>query len=207
MLLGVDDSLGRILATLERKHILNNTMVVFTSDHGYFYGEHGLNEERRLAYEETIRIPLVICYPPLTTAGSTPPEMALSIDIAPTLLEVAGLQPGTGMQGRSLVPYSRMRHGSGAHRSLSSSSPTPCFRASGTWATWRREPRGTNTSSIANCRGWMSCHLDTDPYEETNLIDRPDARQTLQQMQAELRHLLEQTQYETPVSLLSAAPR
>ena len=64
MLLGVDDSLGRILAALERKGVLDNTVVVFTSDHGYFYGEHGLNEERRLAYEETIRIPLVIRYPP-----------------------------------------------------------------------------------------------------------------------------------------------
>ena len=104
MLLGVDDSLGRILAALERKGMLNDTMVVFTSDHGYFYGEHGLNEERRLAYEETIRIPLVIRYPPLTMAGSTPPEMALSLDIAPTLLEVAGLQPGAEIQGRSLVP-------------------------------------------------------------------------------------------------------
>ena len=77
MLLGVDDSLGRSLTTLERKGVLNDTMVVFTSDHGYFYGEHGLNEERRLAYEETIRIPLVIRYPPLTTAGSTPAEMVV----------------------------------------------------------------------------------------------------------------------------------
>ena len=49
--------------------------------------------------------------------------------------------------------------------------------------------------------------LDTDPYEETNIIDRRDAHQTLQQMQAELRHLLEETHYEAPVSLLSAAPR
>lgn len=57
--------------------MLNDTMVVFTSDHGYFYGEHGLNEERRLAYEETIRVPVVIRYPPLTRAGSTPPEMVL----------------------------------------------------------------------------------------------------------------------------------
>ena len=104
MLLGVDDSLGRILVALERKGVLNDTVVVFTSDHGYFYGEHGLNQERRLAYEETIRIPLVIRYPPLATPGSTPPEMALSIDIAPTLLDIAGLQPGAGMQGRSLVP-------------------------------------------------------------------------------------------------------
>ncbi len=104
MLLAVDESLGRILAALERKGILNDTVVVFTSDHGYFYGEHGLNEERRLAYEETIRIPLVLRYPPLAMAGSTPSEMALSLDIAPTLLEVAGLQPGAGLQGRSLVP-------------------------------------------------------------------------------------------------------
>ena len=63
MLLGVDDSLGRILAALEKQRgVLDNTVVVFTSDHGYFYGEHGLNEERRLAYEETIRIPLLIRY-------------------------------------------------------------------------------------------------------------------------------------------------
>ena len=89
MLLGVDDSLrADPLRRWSATGTLNDTMIVFTSDHGYFYGEHGLNEERRLAYEETIRIPLVIRYPPLAMAGSTPPEMALSLDIAPTLLEV-----------------------------------------------------------------------------------------------------------------------
>ena len=92
------------LAALERKGALDDTVVVFTSDHGYFYGEHGLNEERRLAYEETIRIPLVVRYPRLAVAGSTPSEMALSIDLAPTLLDMAGLQPGADVQGRSLVP-------------------------------------------------------------------------------------------------------
>ena len=104
MLLGVDDSLGRIVATLARKGILDNTMVVFTSDHGYFYGEHGLNEERRLAYEETIRIPLIVRFPRLAAAGTTPPQMALSIDLAPTVLEIAGLEPRPEIQGRSLVP-------------------------------------------------------------------------------------------------------
>ena len=67
--------------------MLDNTVIVFTSDHGYFYGEHGLNEERRLAYEETIRIPLLVRYPRLATAGSTPAEIALTIDLAPTLLD------------------------------------------------------------------------------------------------------------------------
>ena len=63
MLLGVDESLGRIVQTLDELDALDNTVVMFTSDHGYFYGEHGLNEERRLAYEETARIPLIVRYP------------------------------------------------------------------------------------------------------------------------------------------------
>ena len=56
MLLGVDESLARIVDTLRGMGALDNTVIIFTSDHGYFYGEHGLNEERRLAYEETARI-------------------------------------------------------------------------------------------------------------------------------------------------------
>ena len=69
MLLGVDDSLGRS-SRRSSARAFDNTIIVFTSDHGYFYGEHGLNEERRLAYEETIRIPLIVRYPPL--ARGTP---------------------------------------------------------------------------------------------------------------------------------------
>ncbi|MEZ5291765.1 MAG: sulfatase [Vicinamibacterales bacterium] len=104
MLLAVDDSLGRILAALERRGELDDTVVVFTSDHGYFYGEHGLNEERRLAYEETIRIPMLVRYPSAVIAGSTPGQMVLSIDLAPTFLQLAGLAVPARMQGRSLVP-------------------------------------------------------------------------------------------------------
>ena len=63
---------------------------VLTGDHGYFYGEHGLSEERRLAYEESIRIPLLIRYPRVIRPGLTPAQMALTIDLAPTLLDLAG---------------------------------------------------------------------------------------------------------------------
>ena len=104
MMLAVDDSLGRIIAALERAGTLDKTVIVFTSDHGYFYGEHGLNEERRLAYEETIRIPLLVRYPARVAAGSTPDGMALTIDLAPTLLALAGLTAPPAMDGRSLVP-------------------------------------------------------------------------------------------------------
>jgi len=78
----VDESLGRIVETLERKGVLDNTLVIVTSDHGYFYGEHYLAHERRLAYEETIRIPMLIRYPPMFKAGSRPEEFFLSVDVA-----------------------------------------------------------------------------------------------------------------------------
>jgi N-acetylglucosamine-6-sulfatase len=104
MLLAVDESLGRIVATLEKGGILDQTVVVFTSDHGYFYGEHGLNEERRLAYEETIRIPLLVRYPSRIKAGSVSSDIVLMLDLAPTVLSLAGLAPPATMEGRSLLP-------------------------------------------------------------------------------------------------------
>ncbi len=104
MLLAVDDSLGRVLASLEKHRALDDTVVVFTSDHGYFYGEHGLNEERRLAYEEAIRIPLIVRYPRRVPAGATRGQLVLSIDVAPTLLTLAGLVPPATIEGRSILP-------------------------------------------------------------------------------------------------------
>lgn len=110
MLLAVDESLGRIREALADAGRLDDTVIVLTSDHGYFYGEHGLNEERRLAYEESIRVPLLVRYPRRVRAGITPDRFALGIDLAPTLLELAGAVPDAGMDGRSLVPLLEGRH-------------------------------------------------------------------------------------------------
>jgi len=109
MLMAVDESLGRILQTLESLGTLDQTVVVVTSDHGYFYGEHGLSDERRLAYEETLRIPLLVRFPPRVARGSVVDPMALTIDLAPTFLELGGVEPGAldavdAVDGRSLVP-------------------------------------------------------------------------------------------------------
>jgi N-acetylglucosamine-6-sulfatase len=76
--------------------------VIFTSDHGYFYGEHGLGPERRLAYEESVRIPLLVRYPRLFPAGSRPAKFALSVDVAATTLALAGVQPAQPLHGRPL---------------------------------------------------------------------------------------------------------
>ena len=199
MLLAVDDSLGRILAVLERKGILNDTMVVFTSDHGYFYGEHGLNDERRLAYEETIRVPLVIRYPPLTRAGSTPSEIALGLDIAPTLLEVAGLQPGATIQGRSLVPVLKNEAREWRTSFLIEYFTDTVFPRIRNMGYVAARTSRYKYISYRELQGMDELYdLDKDPYEETNIIERPDARETRQTMQAELRRLIEQTRYAAP---------
>ncbi|HID22537.1 MAG TPA: DUF229 domain-containing protein, partial [Planctomycetaceae bacterium] len=110
MLAGVDESTGQLLTALENSGQLDRTVFILTSDHGYWYGEHGLSVERRLAYEEGIRIPLLVRYPPLIRPGRLIDEMALSIDLAPTVLQLAGLEPPAKIDGRSLVPLLRGRH-------------------------------------------------------------------------------------------------
>lgn len=104
MLLAVDESLGTLVRELEQSGRLEHTVVVVMSDHGYFYGEHDLNEERRLAYEESARIPLIVRHPPSVRAGITPGQMVQTIDLAPTVLALAGIADPTPRQGRSLVP-------------------------------------------------------------------------------------------------------
>jgi arylsulfatase A-like enzyme len=88
----IDEGLGQMMEVLEQSGQLDQTVIVFTSDHGYFYGEHCLGPERRLAYEEAIRIPLLIRYPAVFRAGSKPQGFALSVDLAPTMLDLAGVK-------------------------------------------------------------------------------------------------------------------
>jgi N-acetylglucosamine-6-sulfatase len=107
MLLAVDEGLGRIFAALERAGTLDRTAIIFTSDNGYFFGEHGLSIERRLPYEEAARAPLLIRYSPLAKAGSRVDRFALSIDLAPTVLALAGAEIPGYVQGRSLLPLLR----------------------------------------------------------------------------------------------------
>jgi len=192
MLLGVDDSLGRILAALEKKGVLDDTVIVFTSDHGYFYGEHGLNAERRLAYEETIRIPLLIRYPRRVPANVTRSQMVLSIDLAPTLLELAGVQPGADLQGRSLIPV--LERDSRDWRSsflveYYSDTVFPRIHQMGYVAVRTERHKYIQYRELHGMDEMYD--LDADPFEETNIIDRPDASGTLERMKSELGRLLE----------------
>jgi N-acetylglucosamine-6-sulfatase len=104
MLLAVDEGLGRIVDALENEGMLDDTFILFTSDNGFFYGEHNLSLERRLPYEESIRNPLIVRYPPVTQGGEVVEGLVASVDIAPTVLEIAGTPVGDQIQGRSFVP-------------------------------------------------------------------------------------------------------
>ena len=104
MMAAVDEGVGQILAVLERKGELDNTFIVFLSDNGYFFGEHALGPERRFAYEEGIRSPLLVRYPARVKAGSRSGRLVICQDIAPTLIQLAGGRPGGHIQGRSLLP-------------------------------------------------------------------------------------------------------
>jgi arylsulfatase A-like enzyme len=104
MMLAVDDSLGQIVQTLKEQALLDNTLIIFTSDNGYFYGEHGLTIERRYPYEEAIKAPLII-KPPKTQNilrhADLENMLVSSIDLAPTILSYANIEIPTFIQGRS----------------------------------------------------------------------------------------------------------
>jgi arylsulfatase A-like enzyme len=102
----VDEGVKLIVDTLGGLHRLRNTYIIFTSDNGFFYGEHRLTGGKFLAYEPATHLPLLIRGPGIKPATATG-ELAANIDIAPTILELAGAEADKSIDGRSLVPYMR----------------------------------------------------------------------------------------------------
>lgn len=102
-LAAVDDGIGRIMKVLRERGTLENTLIIFTSDNGYFHLEHR-RWDKRLAYEESLRIPMVIVYPGQIQAGTTIKQLVTNADFAPTVLSYAGLPTPHQMQGSSMQP-------------------------------------------------------------------------------------------------------
>ncbi len=103
MIAGVDENVVRILDLMDELGLTENTIVVYASDNGLCNGAHG-TFIKRAAYGESIRVPLLVCYPPLVRPGTSVDRLALNVDLAPTLLELAGVEAPDAMQGRSLAP-------------------------------------------------------------------------------------------------------
>jgi N-acetylglucosamine-6-sulfatase len=104
--LSVDEGLGRIVDHLEQRGELDDTLILYMSDNGFLFGEHGLID-KRCAYEESMRIPMVARCPALFGGGREIDEVVANLDIAPTMLEAAGLEAPEWMEGKSLMPLLR----------------------------------------------------------------------------------------------------
>lgn len=102
-LLAVDESIQQVLDWVEKNGLKENTLVVYMGDNGFLFGEHGLIDKRN-AYEESMRVPLLVWAPGLVKPGSVVPQLILNVDLAPTFLEGAGISKPAQMQGTSFLP-------------------------------------------------------------------------------------------------------
>jgi len=113
----VDDNVGRLMDYLKSNGLDKNTIIIYTSDQGFFLGEHGWFDKRWM-YEESFRTPLIIKWPGVTNKKVTTASMVQNLDFAETILEMAGLPIPAGMQGKSLVPLLRGKQKGNVHDAL-----------------------------------------------------------------------------------------
>jgi N-acetylglucosamine-6-sulfatase len=193
-LMAIEDGVGEIFRALKETDQLDKTLIIFTSDNGYFYGEHGLSVERRLAYEESIRMPLLARYPRMIKAGTVRNEFALNIDLAPTLLTLAGVPAPGNMQGHSLAPLlkgERVKWRNSFLIEYYSDRVFPRIVQMGYKAVRNRRWKYIHYLELEGMDELYD--LKTDPYEMKNLIRQPSAEKALKEMKTELERLLRET--------------
>ncbi len=195
----VDDCVGRLLDALDELGLAANTVVVYTSDNGFYLGEHGLSDKRS-AYDESLRIPFLVRYPALGAAARGRPvdAMVLNLDLAPTWLDFAGLPAPREMQGRSW-------------RSLLSGEGAP-WRSDWLYEYFAEKQLNSRVPDITAVRtadaklikypgsdGWTEMfHLETDPYETRNLYREPEHAALRARLEAAHERLLRETGYRVP---------
>ena len=175
----IDHNVGRMLAALERIGQADNTLVIFTSDHGEMLGDHGLLLKGCRFYEGLVHVPLVLRWPGQIPAGKTTEALVELTDLAPTLLDAAGLRVPRHMAGRSLLPL--LRGATAEHRDAVRSeyyealSMAPRDRAG--WSNSRATMIRDRRYKLAVYHGHPTGELfdlEQDPHEHDNLWDSPD---------------------------------
>ena len=183
----VDDSVGRVREFLDGNGLSRDTMVIYTSDQGFFLGDHGLFD-KRFMYEESLRMPFLIRWPAVIKAGTRSDAMALNVDFAPTFLEAAGLPVPADMQGRSLLPVLRGR--------------TPRDWRTSMYYRYYHDPGDHNTRAHYGVRNrthklihfskkdqWELFDLQNDPFELHNLYGQPGQEKLAATLKSELLRL------------------
>ncbi|MBX3435914.1 MAG: sulfatase-like hydrolase/transferase, partial [Planctomycetaceae bacterium] len=193
----MDAQVGRVVDALDRLGLSENTMIVFTSDHGYHMGEHGLWQKMSL-FEESSRVPLLIVAPGVSTPGSVAATPVSHVDLFPTLAELCGIAPPDNIQGQSLVPIlkdpsaagrgwaiTQVMRGGGARRA----SVTTNVGADGRrfFGYTLRTPRWRYTEWDEGREGSELYDHDADPRELTNLATAPDHAETVAELSLQLR--------------------
>ena len=179
----VDDNVGKLLRLLDELKLAEDTVFVFSSDNGYYLGEHNLGDKRS-AYEEAMRIPMLVRYPRLAAAGRTDDRLVLNVDPAPTFLELAGQPVPAAMHGRSWQPL------------LAGKADAPwreaffyCYfyeRGFGTPTTTAVRTADAKLVKYPGHAEWTEIFdLKADPYETRNLAADPAAADLRKKLEAE----------------------
>ena len=170
----IDDQVGRIMAALEATGQRENTLVIFTSDHGEMLGDHGLIQKGCRFYEGLVRVPLIFSWPGHVKSAHRSDALVELRDVAPVLLELAGLPVPERMQARSLVPMLSGEESAGEHRDFVRCEFYDALdQADGTFATMYRDRRYKLVVYHGHSLGELY-DLEKDPGEFENLWDSPD---------------------------------
>ena len=188
-LAAVDEGLGRLRECLDDRGLARDTAVIYAGDNGYFLGEHGGLWDKRAAYEESIRVPVLMSYPGVVRSGGTNDAMILNLDLAPTLLALAGIAPPPSMQGTSWMP--QLDGAPGREEFL-----YEYFEEQGevptTFAVRTRDWKLIVVPDASSAAIEMY-DLRHDPGETTNLVDDPAHAATRTRLFAALARLAEET--------------
>jgi arylsulfatase A-like enzyme len=193
----VDENVGRVLDVLDEMNLSENTLVVYTSDQGFYLGEHGWFD-KRFMYEESFRMPLLIRMPGMTDGGKIVTQLVQNLDFAPTFLDLAGVEIPEDMQGLSLLPLLKEEYPGDLRESLY----YHYYEYPGAHSVKRhygiRNDQYKLIHFYHDIDAWELYDLKSDPSEMNNLIEDPGYKELILSLKAELKEL--QIQYQDTIS-------
>lgn len=187
-IVSLDQQIGRVMKRVEELGIADDTVIIYAGDNGYFWGEHHLID-KRWSYEESIRVPFIIRYPRMVSRpGKVANQMVLNIDVAPTILDIAGIPLPENMEGRTITPILRDNRAPWREAWLYEyfkdfPYQVPEMKAVRTERFKYIEYSGRKAAELFD--------LISDPREKKNLINTPEGRMILPQLKAMLKDLKE----------------